>query len=348
MFRKGEVDIGICEPCSGLAHWAWRQLAGEVPPGFIEEVANQISRVYVVIARRKRVPKVDALFDAPESERSIAAPAEISSSYEFMFVEQPDGSLDLPFVSNAGRQPPSSVALRALSDIGLTSWEPLLEHLYTAYSSRGHLVAVVLARGWSERSSTPQASSIARSWRSWPVSAHTGRMAGFWKTVEFVWSLRLYKHCVVGEPEELCVRVREAALKYIDLQDAVHTGREVDIDLSMLPALKISMSADEISIVRMIQLAEDKIRNEKALIVRKPESVKRKFLAKPKFATSEVADSENAWPELAIPPKSNVPDSSESEDDEPEAGDGDDGDGEDVGESSDPTFVRRGRPLKQG
>ena len=351
-FRKGE-DIGICEPCSILAPWAWRQLAGEVPPGVVEGAADRISRVYVAIARRKRVPRVDAPSGASESERSIAAPAELDSSYEFMFVERPDGSLDLPFASNVGGRSLPSVALHSLSDIGLVSWEPLLEHLYTAYSPRGHLVAVVLARGWAE---SPQTPAIARQWRPWPISAHIGGMSGFWQTLESVWTLRLYKHCVMGEPEELCVRVREAARRYIDLQEAVRTGRAVDTDVSMLPALKMSMEADEISIARAIQLAADKVRNEKALTVRNPGPTRRRFVPKPKSATSDVADSENAWPELAIAPKSDRSTGSANEDldddrvpDEPDGGDdGDDDSEESDDESSDPTFVRSGRPLKQG
>jgi len=340
LFRKGETDVGICEPCSGLAGWAWRQLAGEVPPGFAEEAAALVSRVYVLIARRKKVPKADALPDAPEADRIIAAPAEIASSYEFLFVDHPDGSMDLPFapclgaqtsrarearvgvVGVAGPQSPKeamsdkiiSASMRALVDIGLSSWKPLLEPLYTAYSPRGRLVGVILARGWA---ALPTASPVlqaetyktASHWRQWPLSAHTGLMAGFWRTMESVWALRLYKHCVMGEPEEMCVHVREAARRYIELQAEIRTCMTCPpdlVDTSMLLSLRAGMSPDEIVIERMIRAEVDKPKNEKAL-------VSTRSLQKPPKPKPEKIKKVDDWPELAIAPST----SSTSQDDEP-------------------------------
>ena len=302
LFRKGDAGIGICEPCTGMVQWAWRQLAGEIPPGFAEEAVTLVSRVYVLIARRKRVPKADASPDAPEVDRFVAAPAEIASSYEFLFVDHPDGSMDLPFASCLGAQvsrerEAHSASLRALADIGLSSWKPLLEPLYTAYSPRGRLVAVVLARGWA---ALPAASPVLQAeaykttshWRQWPLSAHTGLMAGFWKAMESVWTLRLYKHCTMGEPEELCVHVREAARRYIELQEGIRACTAADT--SMLLSLRAGMSPDEIVIERMIRAEADRPKNEKVLRP-SPKSPKPK---------PEKAKKVDDWPELAIAPSS--------------------------------------------
>ena len=296
LFRRGETDVGICEPCSGLAGWAWRQLAGEVAPGFNEEAADRISRAYVLIARRKMIPRVDAPSDLPESERKIPAPAEADSSYEFLLSEQPDGSLDLPSAV-VSSQFPVIAAMRALSDMELVSWEPLLEPLYTAYSPRGRLVAVVLARGWGENLGH---AAVARQWRPWPLSAHTGAMAGFWRSLETVWRLRLYKHCSVGEPQELCVPLRKAAREFIELQEAVRL--EPSTDTTFMYALQACMSSDEIVIARMMQSAAKRAADEKALAVRQPASSgSRKPHGRVK-AKAEKSD----WPELAITPETQM------------------------------------------
>ena len=340
LFRKGETDVGICEPCSGLAGWAWRQLAGEVSPGFNEEAASHVSRVYVLIARRKMVLKMDAPPGIPEAERKIPAPAEVDSSYEFLLSEQPDGSLDLPSAA-VSHLSPVAAAMRALADVELISWDPLLEPLYTAYSPRGRLVEVVLARGWGER---PSHAGEAMHWRPWPLSSHTGAMAGFWRSLEPVWRLRLYKHCSVGEPGELCVLLRKAAREFIELQEAVR--RDPSADTTFMYALQACMSADEIAIARMIQSAAKRAADEKALAVRPPASPgSRKPHDKAK------AGKRSDWPELAIAPSSTARETMEGTDPGEPGMEGDDsGDDPGAGDASeeDPTFARPPRsPQKE-
>jgi hypothetical protein len=263
LYRKDELGssrpLGICEPCSNLSYWTWRQIAGEVSPGSSME-DNCISRIYVILTRRRRVPTEDALSDAPEGEHTIAAPSELCTSWEFMFVEQPDGSLDLPSVSGLSLwngKHVSVAALRALDDIGLTSWPSLMEPLYSSYTPRGHLVHVVLARGCAAKSSKSLTSESrgCPSWHVWPISAYTGGMAGFWRAMETVWPLRLYKHCAEGLTEEMCVQMREAACRFVELQAAVREGRAADV--TMLSALQEGMSPDEIAVARMIQRATE-------------------------------------------------------------------------------------------
>ena len=46
--RKDEPvrGIGICEPCSHQLAWAWRQITGEVPPGFPEADLRRVTTAY--------------------------------------------------------------------------------------------------------------------------------------------------------------------------------------------------------------------------------------------------------------------------------------------------------------
>ena len=276
LFRKGEQSVGICEPCSNLNYWAWQQVTREVSPG-LGETGNQIVRTYVLIARRRQVPKEDA--GPNDVERIVTAPAEINSSWEFMFLDQLDGSLDLPSV----RYRPN--LLRGLADFGLSSWEDLIEPLYSSYTPRGHLVQVVLARGWAETGTVPRTGCYC--WRPWPISVHVGVMAGFWRALETVWPLRLYKHCTENLTSEMCVRMREAAQKYVELQSALREGRTADT--TMLLSLQTSMSVDELAIARMLQAAAEKAKNGKALAVQQS-SPKRRSPTKSRFVKVEKND----------------------------------------------------------
>lgn len=249
---ESSQPVGVCEPCSNLSHWAWRQIAGEVPPGFSAEAG--ISRIYVVVARRRRVPVSETF----ESDRAIAASPELCASWEFMLAEQPDGSLDLPSASGLGVQGSdrvSAAALRALDDLGLASWPSLMEPLYSSYTPRGHLVQVILVRGLTTKPLGFSRSKGYLTWQPWPISAHAGDMAEFWRGMETVWPLRLYKHCAEGLTEEMCVQMREAACRFVELQAVVREGREADT--TMLAALQAGMSADEVAVARMIQRAAE-------------------------------------------------------------------------------------------
>ncbi len=356
LFRKGEDQAGICEACSGLARWAWRQVEGESVPGGPEDPV--ISRVYVLVCRRKRIPRADAPHGTPEDKRMMLAPAEMNGSYEFLLVDQPDGSLDLPSVAGLGL--PSSgdreivaAAMRSLSDVGMTAWDAVMEPLYTAYTPRGHLVSVVLARAWSE-ASVANPSGRGRCWRSWPISAHAGALSGFWRSLETVWPLRLHKHCVQGEPEDLCVQVRRAGREYIALQDS--TGEYAQADASMTLALRAGMSVDELAIARMIHLAAGRGRDEEELAKLLPKSKLPKKMAvrdRPSKPAKEEEPGpipeEDSWPELALPGSESGEESlGDSADEGEEEQDGDLGDADDDIPGPDGSgFVRPGRPLGQ-
>ena len=282
--RKDEPSrgIGICEPCSYQLGWAWRQLAGEIPPGFPEADLRKVATACVLIARRKEIPKLDAASD--DSEQIVKAPTELNGSYEFLLEANPDGTCSVPSLSleshpdrctcfhcNPYWENTARAALALLSSIEIRSWPALVEPLYTAYSPRGRLVGVALIKGWTE---VPRGLAhpvhLPLVWRPWPLSEHTGEMAGFWRTMETVWSLRLHKHCVAEDAGELCVHLREAACRYIELQAVIRSrqsGAPASVDASMLSVYRAAMSADEVAIERLIQLAENRAKDAKSLIV---------------------------------------------------------------------------------
>ena len=107
LFRKGEPlvgGVGICEPCSLAAHWAWRQLSGEIPSGLPREDLGRVASVFAIVARRKEVPRLDA--GPGDEEAVVRAPAELNSSWEFLLVDGGDGTFAPPSIS-LDRQPDS-------------------------------------------------------------------------------------------------------------------------------------------------------------------------------------------------------------------------------------------------
>jgi hypothetical protein len=357
LMRKGDLSaIGLCETCTGTAGWAWRQLVGEAPPLISAETIAQIKTVYVLIASRKQVPRADASESVPEAERWIKAPVELTSSYQFLCIPRLDGSVssfDLPNaqVPSVMKRHPIGMnprvvegALDALEAVGLVSWAPVLEILYVGYGPRGRLVAVVLARGWA----FADAMRPSHSWISWPLADHTGSMSGFYRSLETVLDLRLYKHCSIGEPEDLCVRMREAARRYVELQAQIRAKKETDP--SMIVAYQAAMNADERLIELTIKIGEERARGGVALaLVSHPSAPARRSKGKPKTkATAKFGPSPFSDRSVEDPPSSVSDDEGFEEFIEDGSEDGAiDGEPIDGEPDDDPTFVRPPRPLTQ-
>jgi hypothetical protein len=363
LFRKDEASTGICEPCSHYSGWAWRQLAGEVPPGFPEEDLLRVSTVCALIARRREIPKLDAAPD--DNERIIPAPAELNSSYEFLLAADVDGTCSVPSLSleshperckcsncSPHRGEAARPVLSLLSSFDLRTWPALLEPLYTAYSPRGRLVGVTLIRGWAEIVGPPaNQGRPALRWRSWPLSEHTGDMSGFWRTMETVWTLRLHKHCAAEDTGDLCVHLREAACRYIELQVAVRTHQPVDA--SMLPVYRAAMSADEVATERLIQLAENRAKDERSLAVIPRDEASLPHRPPPK--NSGEPGSEEAWDEqvqagvrTGLETDDGPQPDGEEDSPDPDDVDGDPQDSDPEDDSADdPSFVRPRRPLRR-
>lgn len=354
LFRKDEPSLGICEPCSQYAGWIWRQLAGEIPPGFPEVDLRKVSTACVLIVRRKEIPKLDATPD--NDEQTVKAPAELNSSYEFLLEANPDGTCSVPSLPleshpdrctcshcNPYRGDAARPALAVLSSLNLRSWPALAEPLYTAYSPRGRLVSVTLIRGWTEVNYVSPCAHLPLVWRPWPLSEHTGAMTGFWRTMETVWALRLHKHCVAEDAGELCVHLREAACRYIELQAAIRSRQPgaPASDASMLSIYRSVMSVDEVAVERLIQLDENRTKDVKSLTVIFTDTVGKRVSSEP------------------LDPGESEDDRKESEDEpneewtEPDDEDANDGiDDESPAEDrrvnvNDSSFVRPRHPLQQ-
>ena len=255
--RKGG-SVATCESCSHLAYLAWRRLPGEALPD-LPESSRRVSTVAVLVARRRLVRKLDAPAGASEEERLTKAASELSSSYEFLLERLPGGVSQFPAATCEGDV--VKAASDALALVDASSWPALLETLYVGYTPRGRLMSVVLALGWYGE---PEKQSCE--WRPWPPSRHAGAMGGFYQGVEAAWPLRTHKHSCQQEREELSVRMREVACKYVELQAALRADPATDA--SMLAVYRSAMTDDEVAVAKLVRKAAEEAREAESLAAR--------------------------------------------------------------------------------
>ena len=248
---------GICERCSILVSYLWRSFNGDVPVGFTASDVK-VGVVKVLIARRRTTMQLDSIPPKP-----IKMPLESNQSYEFLLVQ--DDLLSEPVT----HQSELETAQSALESVGLRSWPAALEPLYDAYTPRGKLSRVYLARAWGPLDGTQRSEHLA--WAPWPLSEHTGLLAGFYRAMETVWELRLNKHAKEQTAVDLSVEMRKAACTYVDLQLELASGRTTDNTLA--PLLLAGMSEEEQLAARAIYRIEQKQLAGKQQLVIRPKPV---------------------------------------------------------------------------
>lgn len=301
LMRRSELDgqvrtdeafvVGICEACVLHAHWVWRTSPGEAPPAISEAAVQKVSRVKVVLARRRPVMSrssqgsetqgsqspgsqvlgpglrpsatrgsAETSSQGPQDQRSATMELDaredpsLVSSYDFAMLAQEEGDVDFPGCDLVDGESEASAALKSLEKIRVYTWEPFVESLYKAYTPRGRLVSVVLVTAWAMLDGEFKDSY----WRAWPPKRWVAPgMIGFYAGFENAWSLRLFKRqSATRSTDEISVFVHEAAARYITLQQQLRSGERPQ-DLSMIEYLRKSMTDDEKRIdARLREIAE--------------------------------------------------------------------------------------------
>ena len=248
MLVRGGQTLGVCEPCSAIVHHLWKQEPGEVPPEFPHSAQTEVARVYLLIPRLAATNKdvVDG------KEVHTKAEPTLSNSYEFVMVTNDEGLLDLPGANVAPGGTLWEASVAALKTLKAQTWSHprFIEPLYTAYTPRGRLAAVMLVTAW--RLDDADAIEDGFNWKQWPLSGHPTPMGGFYKALETVWDMRLFRHNrEASHTEAISVRVRGAGSNYIKLQQRLRSGAK-GLDLSMVDVMRRTMTEDEKKIDKMI------------------------------------------------------------------------------------------------
>jgi hypothetical protein len=250
MLVRGGQNVGVCETCAVIAHYLWRKAPGEVPPEYPESAKTEVSKVYVLIPK---LGKTNVTFAPDGSEVHSPADPLLPSSYEFVMQVNEEGSLDLPGVTVIPGETLRMAAERALGLLKVLTWPipSFIEPLYTAYTPRGRLAAVMLVTAW--RLVDEDAVVDGLEWRKWPLSNKSTPMGGFYKALEPIWAMRLNQHYQQRSmhTEKISVRVFGSGSKYIALQQGLRM-KKPDLDTSLAEIMKRLMSDDEKVVEKLI------------------------------------------------------------------------------------------------
>lgn len=161
--------MGLCEPCSTLAAWAWQRVTGWTLPGL--PFAQTPSAALMLVVR--------------ERENDFLIP------FDVLMVSHKDdpGAFALPGGKVEKNEKIEETAVRELAEeTGLVAWPAGVEALYCGYSPRGRLIQVCLCRGFEGEAKSLEGLKIE--WKPWPPSSHSGMFSGFYKSLEAVFMMR--------------------------------------------------------------------------------------------------------------------------------------------------------------
>jgi mutator protein MutT len=238
-------DYALCEPCTRLVSWAWNQISGDVtgpaPPWSISE------------------PSVSTVLIVRENRGNPGSP------YDLLAVERKDqkGSWSCPGGKIEAGETAEQAAVRELKEeTGLITWPGALETLYFGYSMRGRLVQLFLCRGYY---GMPLSTESTVDWKAWPPEKSLNYAPGFYRGVSGAFQRRLQVQQKSGSTQQMSLRLsrpgyeccmlrkdlQERALKVGSRQLTEAEAHQRDSDREMVKCFILSMSTDEITILKL-------------------------------------------------------------------------------------------------
>jgi 8-oxo-dGTP pyrophosphatase MutT (NUDIX family) len=246
---KVNAKISICEPCSTLAAWVWRDYAGLTVAGAAYPLDVRFVLVLIV---RERLNDFMHPFDVLMVERK-----DEQNAYGL-----PGGKVD------RGEEPAAAAARELAEEVDVRTWPAALEPIHAAYSPRASLGTVFLCRGYDGDPVDgvgPEGQKVR--WQPWPPGEHARHLAGFYTGVELAFDMRWRMHRQVQAGTPLSLRLGEPAVNYLLRKLAQLRGEKKVDDGRMLDSWTNVMTDEEKGICEVILAAEQKVFNAQAGLV---------------------------------------------------------------------------------
>lgn len=192
-------NVGICEPCSRLADWRFRDVSAPELAGVPFPTTPGAALVLIV------------------RDRFVDGHPDTLCPRDVLMVERTDepGKFGLPGGKLERGESPREAAVRELGEeTSVLTWGTALEDLYSGFSARGKLVDTFLCRAWSgEVAQVPGEGSVE--WKPWPPSNHVGVLRGYYRGLEISWEARLRLRKEIGNEPPLCQHLGKSGLTYV-------------------------------------------------------------------------------------------------------------------------------------
>jgi hypothetical protein len=266
--------LGVCDLCTYALRHAWQKLRGELP----RATTPSLVRTYALVPRLR----------AGRSEEDV-------SGYEFAVLENGD----LPY---AEWLKTDDALCSWLGRLNIQAWPETLRPCYLGYAGSADFSEVKLVWAWGKSLGSLVVSQLS----SYKFTSFAELLAlptpdaGFYLGVKAAFESLLWRREVAPEGNELCVFLREPAMRYLRSLDGV-SGED---DEAMVDVCHRAMSAEELEVAEILEEAKGK---RAELAVREAEEAKKVVVRADESKTSGDNDDDDLAEGFARKPGQVIP-----------------------------------------
>ena len=241
-----KVRLGICEPCSYLASWRWRESSDNVAtPPFPQEP----SVVLVMVVRER---KVTSLSTMPTRDSDGGVEREVTmldpvAPYDVVMVTRKEEpwAFALPGGKVEPGEEPLMAAVRELhEETNLSTWPSALEVLHDGFTARGKLARVYICRAYAGDPRTME-TGVNAEWKVGPLMAHAGAYKGFYFGLDNAFKMKTQIQSLSGARVPLCTRFGKAGQSYVNVMASFDPESLSKEDQNLLRGYKYAMTEEE-------------------------------------------------------------------------------------------------------
>lgn len=240
-------ELGVCEPCSYLASWRWRQMSDNAAIG--PPFPTEPTVVMVVVVRERKVTSLTkvASHDSEEGvDREVTMPDPVAP-YDTVMVTRKEEpwAFALPGGKVERGEDPTTTAVRELyEETNLHTWPSALEVLHDGFTARGKLARVYMCRAYAGDLKTKE-EGVNAEWKAGSIVEHAGSYKGFYFGADNAFKMKTQIQTLSGARVPLCTRFGKAGKSYVDVLLSFEPSTLSKEDRSLLKGYRYAMTEEE-------------------------------------------------------------------------------------------------------